>query len=255
MDPSYAARYRRLYERHWWWRARQAVVLPLLASLAAARGGGFGTILDIGCGDGLFFEHLARFGVPEGIEPDRSLVTALGRSRGPITVAPFDRSFVTETRYGLVVMLDVLEHLDDPVDALRHIRSLLADDGCLVITVPAFRLLWTGHDELNRHRTRYTRGMLLREADVAGFEVERSRYLFQWLWPAKLLVRLRETVVSAAPQPAEVPPARLNRLLYGLCRVEERSWGRLPWPLGTSLIAVLRKAGSAADLEVAEEGP
>lgn len=254
MDPSYAARYRRLYEQHWWWRAREAVVLPLLTSLAAERRGGFGTILDIGCGDGLFFEQLERLGTPEGIEPDPSLVTDRGRARGPITVAPFDRAFETETRYGLVVMLDVLEHLDDPVGALRHIRSLLAKDGRLVITVPAFRLLWTGHDELNRHRTRYTRGMLLREAAAAGLEVERSRYLFQWLWPVKLLVRLRESLVSTPPQPADVPSAWLNRTLYGWCRLEERSWGRLPWPFGTTLIAVLRADRSVADLEVAEEG-
>lgn len=236
MDPAYAARYRDLYERHWWWRAREAAVLGLLARLAPA--GGFGRILDVGCGDGLFFSGLARFGEPEGLELDEALVTAAGRARGTIHLGPFDALFEPGHRYGLITLLDVIEHIDDDVAALRHAARLAAPDGLLVITVPAIPALWTGHDEHNHHRRRYTRASLLRAAREAGLEIRSCRYLFPWLVPLKLLVRLKEKLSPSAPALPEVPAPAINRLLYAMCRLEERTWGRFPWPIGTSLAAV-----------------
>lgn len=59
--------------------------------------------------------------------------------------------------YSLILMLDVLEHLEDPVGALQHAVDLLTPEGTLLITVPAFMALWTNHDVLNHHLTRYTK--------------------------------------------------------------------------------------------------
>ena len=70
MEPEYASQYRKLYEEHWWWRARERFVLGELQRNRPD--GGFGSILDIGCGDGLFFAPLSEFGEVEGVEPDGS---------------------------------------------------------------------------------------------------------------------------------------------------------------------------------------
>src|SRR5690349_11137166 len=70
--PEYARSYRRLWERHWWWRSREAFVLRWIERLhdrSPRR-----RILDVGCGDGLFFEQLEQFGAVEGLEPDPSLI-------------------------------------------------------------------------------------------------------------------------------------------------------------------------------------
>src|SRR5436190_189838 len=76
VDATYAQEYRELYERHWWWRARERFILDELARLRPAAG--WGAILDVGCGDALFFDALSRFGDVEGVEPDASLVTPNG---------------------------------------------------------------------------------------------------------------------------------------------------------------------------------
>src|SRR2546426_4518668 len=52
--------------RHWWWRARERLILDVLRRLRP--GAGWSAILDVGCGDGLFFERLAEFGPVEGVE-------------------------------------------------------------------------------------------------------------------------------------------------------------------------------------------
>jgi len=235
MDAEYARHYRDLYERHWWWRAREALVLRTIRRLRAGRGPG--RILDVGSGDGLLFERLAELGEVEGIEPDASLLGPGSPHRARITVAPFDERFRPGHRYALVLMLDVLEHLPDAVGALRHARSLLEPDGRLLVTVPAFQWLWTHHDELNRHYLRYTRATLREAAEEAGLRMEESRYFFHWTVPGKLAVRAKERVLGPGG-PERVPAAPVNRALYLLSRAEQA----LRLPFGTSLLAVLAPA-------------
>jgi len=234
MDPTYSQAYGHLYRRHWWWRAREAYLLDLLRRRQPAAG--WGAILDVGCGDGLFFDCLQEFGSVEGVEPDADLVDPHAAHAGRITVAPFDAGFQPGKRYGLILLLDVLEHLPDPAAALRHALQLLAPGGRILATVPAFQLLWTRHDVLNHHLRRYTRAGLNRLAGDAGMQVEEMRYFFHWTFPAKLAQRLMEGAWRREPRAARLPPAWVNRALYRLSRAEHRCTARLPLPFGTSLL-------------------
>lgn len=83
MQADYAQSYRTLWERHWWWRSREALLLDRIGRLD--RLAPIRRILDVGCGDGLFFERLGRFGRVEGLEPDASL---LGDPPCPPTLQP-----------------------------------------------------------------------------------------------------------------------------------------------------------------------
>jgi SAM-dependent methyltransferase len=237
VDPSYAQRYRELAIRHWWWRARNETVRQVAGEAIGARRGI--NVLDIGCGDGVLFPFLSGFGDVEGIEPDPTVVSADSPWRSRIQLRPFDASFTPGKRYGLILMLDVLEHLEKPVEALQHVRDLLDDDGRLLITVPAFTLLWTHHDDLNRHFYRFTKKTLTDIVRGAGLEVVDSWYLFQWLFFAKLVERLREKVAGPSP-PEEVPAETVNNALYRLSMAERRVTGRV-MPFGSSLLAVIRR--------------
>jgi len=236
MDPEYGRKYRELFERHWWWRARSALVLDVLRRYAPP--GGWPEILDVGCGDGLFFGALGEFGTATGVEPDGALVSEATRADGRVHVRPFDPSFQPGTRYGLILFLDVLEHLTDPGEALRHARSLLTPGGTLLVTVPAFQALWTEHDEWNHHHRRYSRGALVALLDASGFRTEESFYFFQWLAPVKLAVRAAESLRAGRPGPASLPAAILNRALYGVSRLEARTLTRLKPPFGSSVCAI-----------------
>jgi SAM-dependent methyltransferase len=196
----------------------------------------------VGCGDGLFFEKLQRFGPVEGVEMDPTGVAPDGPWIDRIHVRPFDETFQPGKRYALVLMLDVLEHFADPVRALRRAVELLGDGGAILITVPAFRALWTSHDVLNRHYTRYTRASLEAVAAQSGARLEWSRYVFRWMSPLKLAASLKERILPVAPEPPRIPPAWVNRALYRLSRIEDRLIGRAPIPFGSSLFAVARRA-------------
>ena len=239
MDSAYGARYRELFQRHWWWRARERVILNALR--AHRPDGGWRDVLDVGCGDGLFFDELAKLpGVRrvEGVEPSEALVSPDGPHRAHIYVAPFDESFDNGRRYSLVLMLDVLEHLTDPSSSLRHALSLLEPGGVFVATVPAFMGLWTRHDDLNHHRIRYDKATFGALAAEAGLRVDESRYFFHWTAAAKIGTRVKEALIPGDPALPSVPPALVNSALYWLSRFEEQVLGSVPVPFGSSLLVV-----------------
>lgn len=235
MDSQFASIYRQLHERHWWYRARQHVVFDVLRRWNGDTPQRF---LDIGCGDGLLFADLSRWGEVEGVEVDASIVSPDNPWRDRIYLGPFDEHFQPGRLYSTILMLDVLEHLPHPQAALQQALSLLEPNGKLIITVPAFRLLWTTHDLLNHHYTRYTKASLAAAAQPWG-RIRESRYFFHWVVAAKLMVRLKESLIATEPHPPRVPSRIVNDILYRLSRAEDQVCRRLPIPAGTSLLAVL----------------
>ena len=251
MDPDYGRHYRELYENHWWWRAREVILLEELHRLfpdsrALA-------ILDVGCGDGLFFERLRQFGEVEGIESEAALVDPRGPNRSRITVAPFDASFNPGKQYDLILMLDVLEHLDAPEEALHHAGSLLRAGGKMVVTVPAFRMVWTNHDRLNEHRTRFTKRSFRLVAASAGMEIMEMRYFFVWLFAAKLATRMAELILPREPRNPRIPSSAINGFLYQASRFEDKLTRIIPAPIGSSLLIVGERSPKNADARGSSE--
>jgi len=238
LDGNYVRQYRELYKKHWWWRAREEMLVDELERRLPT--GTCKSILDIGCGDGLFFDRLQRFGEVEGIEPSQDHFDPSGPHRLKITVAPFDAGFKSTKQYDLILMLDVLEHLSAPEEAIRHSLSLLKMNGLLLVTVPAFHLLWTNHDDLNQHRARFTKTSFKRLAACAGLEIVAMRYFFAWLFLAKLLARICEAVVHRKAEIPKIPGDRVNDFLYRLSRAENECTRHLTIPFGSSLLVVGR---------------
>jgi SAM-dependent methyltransferase len=234
LELQYGKTYRELYRRHWWWRAREEALIQFLRRKLKA--GSERNILDIGCGDGLFFERLAEFGDVEGVEPDSRLIDRDGPHASRIRVAPFGKEFHSKKKYGLIVMLDVLEHLEDPEGAVECAHGLSSAGGALLLTVPAFQMLWTNHDVINHHRQRYRRGTLFPLLHKSGFEVTESHYWFQWTVPAKLAIGGMQRIWRSEPRLPRIPRAWLNRLLYGFSRMEQETLGSLGIPVGSTLM-------------------
>jgi SAM-dependent methyltransferase len=238
--PDYAEQYKTLWERHWWWRSREAWLLSWIERLhrrAPRR-----RILDVGCGDGLFFERLERFGEVEGLEPDARLVVN-PRWRSRIQVAPIDAGFMPARPFDLVLMLDVLEHIADDRGALRGAFRALRPGGHLLLTVPALSWLWSRHDEANAHHRRYGRGALRRILVEAGFVVETVRFFFVWTVAPMALRRVFAPAgAGVADYAVTIPPSPINRALTAFSHLEHTISHYLSWPLGSSLLAIARKA-------------
>ena len=234
MDPRYARAYPQLYARHWWWRVREQILVRKVETLLS--GSRDARILDVGCGAGLLFDALEAFGHVEGVEADAAAVSRSGRWRERISVGNLDDEFAPAGPYDLILMLDVLEHIAGPGHVLRRAGHLLRPNGRILITVPAFSWLWTSHDEINHHVTRYSAAELRALVAASGLVTLESQYLFQSLVAAKLFVRALEAISSAAPRVPGIPPAPLNAMIQTWFCGEHALLGWLPF--GTSTLAI-----------------
>ena len=135
-------------------------------------------------------------------------------------------------RFDTVICLNVLEHVGDPLPALRNMRSALAPGGKLVLYVPGGQHLYSSLDEVLGHRCRYDPAMLERELAATGFEVVETHFFNRaavpgWWWNGKVLRRRTFSRLQLKVFDLAVPMLRLlDRLL--------------PWK-GLGLVAIARR--------------
>ncbi len=242
MDRDYERQTHQAEDRHWWYRGRRTVLHGVTAGLGLPAGA---RILDAGCGSGRNMVELARYGTVTGIELSPTSV-ALARERnmgevieGSVLEMPF-----ADDSFDLVASLDVIEHLEDDLAALREFRRAVAPGGALLVTVPAYRWLWSGHDVINHHHRRYTRRSLRAVAERAGWRQVRTTYFNSLLLPVAIMLRVLDrlnTKTTESSLDLWVPPQPLNWLLERPLAAEAaliRRGGRIP--AGLSLLAVFR---------------
>jgi hypothetical protein len=207
---------------------------------------GSAELVDVGAGPGFLGDFL-RQRHPQieyrYVEPLESLELQLAeRFGGDANLR--DRDFGAAS---YVTLMDVLEHQEDDRAFMAELAAKMAPGATLLLTVPAMSWLWSDWDAMLGHYRRYDKAAL--RAAVAGLplEIVEQGYLFPELVPLGLVRRLRMRGGSAGAggdqADAEFPqlPRPLNEILY---RVGSASTAlRSVWPLGTSLFAVLRRAG------------
>jgi SAM-dependent methyltransferase len=242
MDRDYELQTHRAEDRHWWYRGRRTVLERVIDDLELPRPA---RILDAGCGSGRNMVELARRGTVTGLELSPTSVS-LARERnvgevieGSVLEMPFEPE-----SFDLAVSLDVIEHLGDDLGALRELRRVVAPGGLLLVTVPAYGWLWSGHDEINHHHRRYTRRSLQRVAEQAGWRQARTTYFNSLLLPVAILLRALDrlnTKTTESSLDLWVPPEPLNWLLERPLALEAALIGRGGRiPAGLSLLAVFR---------------
>lgn len=97
------------------------------------------TLLEVGCGEGRFLDafQVDRPGSEgHGIELNAN-AAALGQQRGlSIATGSFPDAAPDDLTYDCVLFNDVLEHIEDPWNALDRTKGLLSPGGCVVACIP-----------------------------------------------------------------------------------------------------------------------
>ena len=123
----------------------------------------------------------------------------------------------------LVLLMDVLEHVDDDVALLRAYAEPARSGTRFVVSVPAFSWLWSQHDEFLQHRRRYTLSRTLGVLSDAGLSPVAGFYFFAALFPAVALDRLWRRWRTAPGNPASDLRRHhpvTNGILTGICLAE-----------------------------------
>ena len=141
-----------------------------------------------------------------------------------------------------IVLLDVLEHLQDPVLALRNAAQCLTATGKIIFTVPAYPFLFSDWDERLGHFRRYTASTLQLHAREAGLRVVKLSHWNSFTLPAACVLRVIRKVFPS-PTGTEFPKVSpwVNRTLIRVAEMEKRLSDNLDIPFGLSLVGVLAK--------------
>ncbi|WP_175414860.1 class I SAM-dependent methyltransferase [Nibricoccus aquaticus] len=244
MNPDEYDKMAEVEDRMWYYRALHARLGDFLrrglANTGAAR------VLDAGCGTGGLLRRL------EGEEPawtlsgvDHSALACSYAVRR--TGADIREASVTALPFGAasfdgIVSADVLYQIERPVEALKEFYRCLRPGGVVVINVPAYRWLWSYHDEMVQSKHRFGRGEMIALMKEAGFAVERSTYWNTLPFP---LVVVRRKLIRVRPSEGDVRmyPASVEAA-FNAAMTLERAWlrnvGGLPF--GSSVLVVGRRS-------------
>ncbi|BBD98333.1 class I SAM-dependent methyltransferase [Sphingobium amiense] len=224
---------------HWWFVARRAILDSLIRQRIAPRDGA--RILEAGCGTGGNLAMLASHGCVDALEYDaqaREIAGARGLARVEPGMLPARIGF-DDSRYDLIAILDVLEHVDEDRASLAALRDRLAAGGRILLTVPAVPWLWSDHDVIHHHKRRYTLASLRRVAEEAGLKVEGIGYFNSLLFPLAMAMRTAHRLLRRKEALDAQPSPPVNALLRRIFSWERHLLGRIRFPIGLSLYAIL----------------
>jgi hypothetical protein len=244
--------------RHPWERARLALVSRLIARHAPVRPGD--VVVDVGCGDTFVAESLARrypdamfYAVDSAFTPALIEVLSARLTVSNVSLYPSIDDIPSGQAAALVLLMDVLEHVEDDLGLLHHVTRHRCFSGStrLLITVPSYTALFCAHDRFLGHHRRYTIATLNAVLNSARLLPIEEGHLFASLVPLRLLQLLREKVVGTQAHEVEglagwKSGETLGRSLASLLEWDGRMGLALlrlgvPWP-GLSNFAVCRRS-------------
>jgi SAM-dependent methyltransferase len=222
-------------ERHPWETARPAALKLILKKLEPRQKR---NALDIGCGDGFISNEIFKYTEMErlvGVDvnfTDEEL--AIAKETYPSAEFHNTLDEVGEEPFDLILMLDVLEHIEDDSEYLDGIvRNRLKSGGHLLITVPAFQFLFSEHDRFLRHFRRYDRTKLRSLIAGAGLKGIGDGYLFASLLPVRMVsVGLEKLAPHLSPRPAGIGNWRRGPLTTSIVNLMLRADNRMIFSLG-----------------------
>lgn len=201
---------------HWYYRSKLAALMKLTSAFQAK------FILDVGAGSGYFSRALLGKAATM-----RATCVDLGYAADSdeyVEGKPLAfRRHIESSDADLVLMMDVIEHVEDDVALVREYAEKVPVGTHFIISVPAFMWLWSGHDVFLEHYRRYDLAQLEAVLSAAGLTVVRGHYFYGAVLPLVAAVRF---VNKLGRDEAKSDMSRqgplVNSILYGVSVLETK---------------------------------
>jgi len=249
MKPDYYKAYYHLEREHWYFKARNNIIMNYVKSLLPTDKKL--SILNVGVATGRTSELLEEYGSVTSVEYDETCYNFLEEKlpnlkleRGTILDLHYE-----DNQYDVVCAFDVIEHVKDDSLAVSELNRVCKEGGLVFVTVPAYMFLWSNHDVINMHYRRYKKKQLSNLFN--GFDgnlIHISYYNF-FLLPLvtfyrKIVSKFSATGVNMLLDfKASGENKSINKLLEGVFKFEKHLLTRkFRFPTGVSLILSFKKS-------------
>lgn len=246
MNKEYVMQYAALEKSNWWFKVRRKIITAAIKEycypLPAAA-----AVLNVGAAAGASSHWLSQFGAVTSVENDPRFVTFLQEAKFDVQEAGVEQLPFGNNSFDLVAAFDVIEHVDDDLQALDEMMRVCRPGGFIAITVPAYKSLWSNHDIVNHHRRRYTKSSLLQLVTASVADIRYLTYfntlLFLPVWIFRKISRLWS---NREAKPVSDFAYSANNgfagfLLEKIFSLEIFLLRFLRFPFGVSLLLVLQK--------------
>ncbi len=243
MEKSHEMEYHRLEGFNWWYVSRRRIIISFMKKFAD----GDAKILDIGCSGGELISELKKVGYKNVYGIDKSAdAVKICEQKGIKNVFIGDAGKVKfeNVKFDFVIFSDVLEHFKNDAGALRLWKRALAQNGKMIIFVPAFQSLWSNHDIEAHHFRRYSKKDFFKVIDGVGLKIEEFGFWnFACTVPLYILRKIKNSkIFKMKSNDIYKLPNFLNGLLLNYMDLENFSiLSGIKFPFGVSMFAVVSK--------------
>ena len=237
-------------ETYWWHVGLRALIFTLMGRYRDKIGhaGEKIRILDAGCGTGIFMKQLEKYGEIFGLDISEDALRFSGKRGianlclGSAAEMPFNNGV-----FRLITANDVLchERVKNDAAVLREFYRVLEPGGLLLLNLPAYDFLKSGHDAAVKTRHRYTKKEVQLKIRDEGFSILKATYWNTFLTLPMMGFRLfnKFNVFSKTCSSDIHPlPAVLNNILICILRFEALLLKKMNFPFGLSVFCMAQKS-------------
>jgi len=226
---------------HWWFVGRRKLLKSVLSFVKVSQ---YRTALEVGCGTGANLRVLESVGFL-GIGLDQSLYALhllKKKLNFPLLTGDLNHLPMKSKSLGLIIAMDVFEHLEDDENGISECYRVLNHGGILFLTVPAFRSLWGIQDDVTGHKRRYTMKEIKKKLRQEGFNIVRSSFFNFFLFFPILLARRVINILNVHIESEnKINHPFINNIFKRIFSLEPYLLKYISFPFGVSIFCVARK--------------
>ena len=224
------------FSKHWWFQARKEIIKEIISDKIKKKI----DILDFGSGSGVNIKMLSQFGFVNIYEPHldtKNYLKLKFKNKNKFKVL----NKIKNQKFDLIILADVLEHLKKDKEVVKKLNNNLKKGGQILITVPAYKFLFSMKDITLGHYRRYNKGQIIKLFEK--FKLIRLTYFNFFLFiPITLLILLfKMCKINFINEVESAPNQYINKILFYIFLIERKIIKIVNLPFGVSLLGLFEK--------------
>ena len=224
------------FSNHWWFQARKKIIETTISKNFKRKL----NILDFGSGSGVNIKMLSKYGFVNIYEPHLKTTKYLKLEYQNTKKFKILKK-IGKNKFDLIILADVLEHIKYDKKELERLSKNLNKNGHILITVPAYKFLFSIKDKILGHHRRYNKSQISKL--FKNFDTIKLTYFNFFLFPpiALTIIICKIFKVKFIKTVENLPSYLINKILFNIFNIEKKMINIFNLPFGVSILGLFKK--------------